>query len=138
MNPLIAQLTGVLQMTEGAIWQTALVFLRVGAAVALLPGLGEHFLPQRVKLAAVVVLTLIVAPAVSGQTLADLVLERQTERTSLPWVNRRPRKWEVEPLRWLGVHGMYWLYHLADRREARSGTKKTSVLASFANRLTGR
>ena len=74
----------------------------------------------------------------SGQTLADLVLERQTERTSLPWVNRRPRKWEVEPLRWLGVHGMYWLYHLADRREARSGTKKTSVLASFANRLTGR
>lgn len=71
MNPLIAQLTGVLQMTEGAIWQTALVFLRVGAAVALLPGLGEHFLPQRVKLAAVVVLTLIVAPAVSGQTLAD-------------------------------------------------------------------
>ena len=74
----------------------------------------------------------------SGQTLADLVLERQTERTSLPWVNRRPRKWEVEPLRWLGVHGMYWLYHLADRREARSGTEKTSVLASFANRLTGR
>ena len=28
----------------------------------------------------------------SGQTLADLVLDKQTERTGLPWVNRRPRK----------------------------------------------
>ncbi|NPD15203.1 FAD-binding oxidoreductase [Xinfangfangia sp. D13-10-4-6] len=74
----------------------------------------------------------------SGQTLADLVLDRETERTSLPWVNRRPRKWEIEPLRWLGVHGMYRLYHLADAREARSGSTKTSVFAGLANRLTGR
>ncbi|MGR3822516.1 MAG: NAD(P)/FAD-dependent oxidoreductase [Salipiger marinus] len=74
----------------------------------------------------------------AGQTLADLVLDRQTERTALPWVNRRPRRWEVEPLRWLGVHGMYGLYHLADRLEARSGRRTTSVLASLANTLTGR
>ncbi|PTX49358.1 glycine/D-amino acid oxidase-like deaminating enzyme [Gemmobacter caeni] len=74
----------------------------------------------------------------SGQTLADLVLDRQTERTALPWVNRRPRKWEVEPFRWLGVHGMYWLYHRADRNEAAGGGKTTSRLATWANRLTGR
>lgn len=74
----------------------------------------------------------------SGQTLADLVLDRNTERTSLPWVNRRPKKWEIEPFRWLGVHGMYWLYHLADRQEARSGGTKSSPLAKFANKLTGR
>ncbi|MFV0473168.1 MAG: NAD(P)/FAD-dependent oxidoreductase [Pikeienuella sp.] len=74
----------------------------------------------------------------SGRTLADLVLDRETERTALPWVNRRPRKWEVEPFRWLGVHSMYWLYHLADRREAASGGARTSRLATLANRITGR
>lgn len=74
----------------------------------------------------------------SGQTLADLVLDRKTERTDLPWVNRQPRKWEVEPFRWLGVHGMYQLYHMADRNEAASGGKTTSQLAKLANRLTGR
>jgi len=74
----------------------------------------------------------------AGQTLADLVLDQQTERTALPWVNRRPRKWEPEPLRWLGVQGMYWLYTLADRREAATGGVKTSRLATLANRLTGR
>lgn len=31
-----------------------------------------------------------------GQTLADLVLDRRTERTELPWVNRKVRRWEPE------------------------------------------
>lgn len=74
----------------------------------------------------------------SGQTLADLVLDKQTERTALPWVNRRPRKWEVEPFRWLGIHGMYQLYHMADRQERAKGGRTTSVLAKLANKLTGR
>ncbi|MFN4156186.1 MAG: NAD(P)/FAD-dependent oxidoreductase [Paracoccaceae bacterium] len=74
----------------------------------------------------------------SGQTLADLVLDKKTERTKLPWVNRKPRKWEIEPFRWLGVHGMYWLYNLADRREAASGGQRTSRLATLANRIVGR
>jgi glycine/D-amino acid oxidase-like deaminating enzyme len=74
----------------------------------------------------------------AGRTLADLVLERVTERTDLPWVNRAPRKWEPEPLRWLAVHGMYWLYHHADRREAASDGAATSRLAHLANWLSGR
>lgn len=73
----------------------------------------------------------------SGRTLADLTLDRQTDLTRLPWVNRRVRKWEPEPLRWLGVHGMYGLYGMADRREmARKGPP--SRLAKFGNWLTGR
>lgn len=73
----------------------------------------------------------------SGRTLADLTLGRQTDLTRLPWVNRRVRKWEPEPLRWLGVHGMYGLYGMADRREtARRGPP--SRLAKFGNWLTGR
>lgn len=74
----------------------------------------------------------------AGQTLADLVLDRESVRTALPWINRRPRKWEVEPLRWLGIRGMYRLYHMADKAEARTGGSRTSVLATVANKLTGR
>lgn len=74
----------------------------------------------------------------AGRTMADLVLDRRTNLTRMPWVNRMPRKWEVEPFRWLGVHGMYWLYNLADRDEHLHGGNKTSSLAHVANWLTGR
>ncbi len=73
----------------------------------------------------------------AGRTLADLALGRQTDLTALPWVNRRVRRWEPEPLRWLGVRGMYRLYEAADRREAR-GLKGPSRLAALGNWLTGR
>lgn len=74
----------------------------------------------------------------AGRTLADLVLRRDTDLTRLPWVNRAPRDWEPEPLRWLGVHAMYRLYHWADRAEAASASSRTSRLARLANALTGR
>jgi hypothetical protein len=72
-----------------------------------------------------------------ARTLRDLVLGRDTQLTHLPWVNRAVRRWEPEPLRWLGVHGMYRLYRLADNRE-HSGLERSSRLAAFADRLTGR
>jgi glycine/D-amino acid oxidase-like deaminating enzyme len=72
----------------------------------------------------------------AGRSLADLALGRQTALTTLPWINRRPRKWEPEPLRWLGVRGMYALYAMADRREGRGGPP--SRLAGLANWITGR
>lgn len=73
----------------------------------------------------------------SGRTLADLVLRRDTDLVRLPWVNRQVREWEPEPLRWLGVHTMYHLFHLADRNEARPGAQPSRI-AELANRLTGR
>lgn len=73
----------------------------------------------------------------SGRTLRDLLLGHDTALTRLPWVNRTVRRWEPEPLRWLGVHAMYQLYRIADEREA-SGLGRTSKLAAFAERLTGR
>lgn len=72
----------------------------------------------------------------SGRTLTDLVIGGETALTRLPWVNRAPKKWEPEPLRWLGVHGMYALYAAADRAEAGGGPP--SRLARLGNRLTGR
>lgn len=74
----------------------------------------------------------------AGRTLADLVAGHDTELTSLPWVGRRVRRWEPEPLRWLGVHAMYALYRTADNRERRHQTAHTSRLAAIGNALTGR
>lgn len=73
----------------------------------------------------------------AGRTLADLALGRTTELTALPWVNRRVRPWEPEPLRWLGVQGMYALLRSADRREEASAGPP-SRLAVLGNWLTGR
>ena len=73
----------------------------------------------------------------AGRTLADLVTGRDTELTRLPWVGRRVRKWEPEPLRWLGVQTMYAAYRAADRQES-SGRATTSVIAKVADRVSGR
>jgi len=73
----------------------------------------------------------------AGRTLADLVLGRDSELVRLPWVNRDVRRWEPEPLRWLGVRAMYGLYREADRRED-NGLERPSRLARIGDRLTGR
>jgi len=73
----------------------------------------------------------------AGQTLADLVLGRDSDLIRLPWVNRSVRKWEPEPFRWLGVRAMYGLYREADRREY-GGLARPSRLARIGDRLTGR
>ncbi|MFD0690548.1 NAD(P)/FAD-dependent oxidoreductase [Actinomadura fibrosa] len=73
----------------------------------------------------------------AGRTLRDLVLGEDTELTALPWVNRRVRRWEPEPLRWLGVQAMYALYRAADARESGSYSPRTSVLARLADTITG-
>ncbi|MEZ5886539.1 MAG: FAD-dependent oxidoreductase [Paracoccaceae bacterium] len=73
----------------------------------------------------------------AGRTLADLALRTGSDLTRLPWVNRQVRKWEPEPLRWLGVTGMYALLNAADRSEARR-QGPPSRLASLGNWLAGR
>ena len=74
----------------------------------------------------------------AGRTLADLALGRETDLVHLPWVNRKVRPWEPEPLRWLAVRGMYGLLNAADRREDRTRAGQTSRLARFGNWITGR
>lgn len=56
----------------------------------------------------------------AGRTLTDLVLGRDTELTRLPWVGHRSRRWEPEPLRWLGINAGRAVAARADRREART------------------
>lgn len=57
---------------EGAVWVFALVFVRIGAAMALLPAFGEQVTPMRIKLAATIAFTLVVAPAIWGEVVAAL------------------------------------------------------------------
>jgi glycine/D-amino acid oxidase-like deaminating enzyme len=73
----------------------------------------------------------------AGRTLRDLVLRRDTELTALPWVGWRVRRWEPEPLRWLGVHLLYRLYRLADARESHGGLPRTSRIARVAGLISG-
>jgi len=73
--------------------------------------------------------------ALAGRTLADLILKRDTDRTHLPWVGHRWRRWEPEPLRWLGVRGITALMASADRAEARTG--KPARRAALLEKLTG-
>lgn len=88
MSELISDLAALLAVAEGLAWAVALVFLRVGAMVALMPGFGEQAVPQRIKLAAVIAFTLVIAPivaeradlppptllALGGEALAGLIL----------------------------------------------------------------
>lgn len=77
----------------------------------------------------------VTATNLAGRTLADLVLGRETPLTELPWVGHRSRNWEPEPLRWLGVRGLYVAYKLADRHEA-GGRARTSPIARVADVIT--
>ncbi|MEU8827143.1 FAD-binding oxidoreductase [Streptomyces sp. NPDC048636] len=79
----------------------------------------------------------VAATNLAGRTLCDLLLGRSSELTELPWVGHRTRKWEPEPFRWLGVHGMYAAYRAADRAEA-AGRTTTSPIALLADRISGR
>ena len=77
----------------------------------------------------------VAASNLAGRTLADLVRGRRTPLTTLPWVGHRSRKWEPEPLRWLGVNAGLRLAHAADFEEERTG--RPAVQARLLSALTG-
>ncbi|VXB59018.1 Gamma-glutamylputrescine oxidoreductase [Microbacterium sp. 8M] len=79
----------------------------------------------------------VTATNLAGRTITDLILERDTELVSLPWVNHRVRRWEPEPLRWIATTGLYAAYGMADRAEA-AGRATTSPIARVADVITGR
>jgi glycine/D-amino acid oxidase-like deaminating enzyme len=79
----------------------------------------------------------VTATNLAGRTLADLVLERDTDRVRLPWVGHRARRWEPEPLRFAAVNAIYGAYRAADRAESRGGLR-TSTFAKLADLVAGR
>lgn len=72
MTGLVAGLAALSGLAEPLILSSALVFARVGAAVAVLPGFGEQNLPARIRLAVALAFTAIVAPAVLPMVPANI------------------------------------------------------------------
>ena len=71
----------------------------------------------------------------AGRTLADLVLERDTDLVRLPWVDHRSPQWEPEPLRWIGVSASLAVMTGADAEEERTG--RQSRRAALLTRVLG-
>ena len=80
----------------------------------------------------------VTATNLAGRTLADLVLERDTELVRLPWVGHRTKPWEPEPLRWIAVNAIYTAYRMADRAEASGSSSRTAWPAHIADVVAGR
>ncbi len=64
MNDLAAAL---LALAQGQLLMAGLVFLRVGAAMALLPAFGDRLVPGRIRLGLALAFTAVVAPSVAPQ-----------------------------------------------------------------------
>jgi len=71
----------------------------------------------------------------AGRTLADLILHRESELTTLCWVGHCSPSWEPEPLRFLGINAGILAARLADRLERYTGNPST--LSSLVARLAG-
>ena len=73
------------------------------------------------------------ATSLTGRTLADLVLNRDTQRSRALWVNPPREKrlarrlWEPEPIRWLGVKARYGLMQWADYAEKRDNASASGI-----------
>jgi hypothetical protein len=72
----------------------------------------------------------------AGQTIAELIVKVETERTTLPWINHAWPLWEPEPLRWFGINAGLSLAKAADKTEQRTG--KHSRKADVGLWLRGR
>ena len=71
----------------------------------------------------------------AGRTMAELITDADTQRVGLPWIKALPRRWEPEPLRWIGVRSSYRLMAAADRIEDRGKTSRLGI--TLANLLRG-
>jgi glycine/D-amino acid oxidase-like deaminating enzyme len=75
----------------------------------------------------------LVASSLCGRTLADLILERDSELTSLPWVGHRSGRWEVEPARVVAQRLITTVLASADRVEdaGRHQARRASLVRRF-------
>jgi len=64
----------------------------------------------------------VAATNLAARTLAHLIADDKHPLTNLAWVNQPSRKWEVEPLRYLGINGLLKLSNSMDKHEYETGT----------------
>ncbi|HTT59665.1 MAG TPA: FAD-binding oxidoreductase, partial [Acidimicrobiales bacterium] len=78
----------------------------------------------------------VVMTRVAATALADLLVAPgvHTEFTTLPFVQHHSRRWEVEPLRWLGINAALAAANSADRAEAKG--RRNGRASRLLERLT--
>ena len=71
--------------------------------------------------------------SIAGRTLADLILDRESDLVTLPWVGHESRKWEPEPLRGIAARTISAVLLSADEAEARTGrpAKRVKLVQRF-------
>jgi glycine/D-amino acid oxidase-like deaminating enzyme len=71
----------------------------------------------------------VVLSYVAANALADLITDPDTptSTTTLPFVERQSKKWEIEPLRWIGINAGLGLAARADRAEEGGRQSKASA-----------
>jgi glycine/D-amino acid oxidase-like deaminating enzyme len=72
---------------------------------------------------------------IAGRTLADLIQERESDLTGLPWVGHRSPNWEFEPLRFVGANLGMLAMEAADVEER--VTARPSIAAKVMGPLVG-
>jgi flagellar biosynthesis protein FliR len=65
MTALLEQMASLSGFGQDLVWAAFLVFLRVGAALAMMPAFGEQSVPQRVRIAIALAFAAVVTPAVA-------------------------------------------------------------------------
>ncbi len=75
----------------------------------------------------------VAATNLAGRTLADLINGGGTPRCDLPMVQHEPKRWEPEPLRWLGVRHIQKAAARMEDRAVRTGKPPSG--RSIAERL---
>jgi len=75
----------------------------------------------------------VAASNLAGRTMAELIHGEPTERTDLPWVGHKARRWEPEPFRWIGVRSSRRILVAADDHEY--ATDKDAKLAYKISKL---
>jgi len=76
----------------------------------------------------------VAATNLAARTLAHLIRKADHELTRLPWVNQPSRKWEIEPLRYIGINGLIKLSESMDKHERRTDKPdriREAVLKTF-------
>lgn len=67
--------------------------------------------------------------------MADLILEKESMRAQLPFVQWKNPRWEPEPLRWIAINSAIRLSEFADREEKR--TNRPSGFMKIVSSITG-
>lgn len=67
--------------------------------------------------------------------MADLILDKKSKRSQLPFVQWSNPLWEPEPLRWIAINGAIKLSGLADKEERRTG--RSSGVMRILSSITG-